>query len=233
MYAPNYYPSGRKSYCCDVRGIASAVSTLRSRQTLHRVRRSVSRKCFFFFFFSVRVDHSAPISPSIVAALVQTDGRLVCHTLQPPPRREHVPRSGPGSVEGGLSVILFVKPFELCLPPPLFTSAEGVLEGRVGSGHDDPRRFQVARPTVVPKSPRPHARPSSQTAHRAENSHSVTQRLSRRESTRSRSSRVTSAQGLLLAPGASQENVSLSQGLSQARYPVHLCSVAYMVWEGS
>ena len=68
--------------------------------------------------FSDRVDHSAPISPSIVAALVQTDGRLVCHTLQPPPRREHVPRSGPGSVEGGLSVILFVKPFELCLPPP-------------------------------------------------------------------------------------------------------------------
>ena len=68
--------------------------------------------------FSVRVDHSVPISPSIVAALVQTDGRLVCHTLQPPPRREHVPRSGPGSVEGGLSVILFVKPFELCLPPP-------------------------------------------------------------------------------------------------------------------
>ena len=51
MYAPNHYPSGRRNYCCDVKGIASAVSTLRSRQTLHRVRRSVSRKCFFFFFF--------------------------------------------------------------------------------------------------------------------------------------------------------------------------------------
>ena len=93
--------------------------------------------------------------------------------------------------------------------PPPFTSAEGVSEGRVGSGHDDPRRFQVARPTVGPRSPRPHAGPSSQTAHRAENSHSVTQRLSRRESTRSRSSRVTSAQGLLLAPGASQETLAL------------------------
>ena len=117
-------------------------------------------------------------------------------------------------------------------PPPPFTSTEGVSEGRFGSGHDDPRRFQVARPTVVPRSPRPHAGPSSQTAHRAENSHSVTQRLSRRESTRSRSSRVTSAQGLLLAPGASQENVSLSQEFPLARYPVHLCSAAYMVWEG-
>ena len=85
------------------------------------------------------------------------------------------------------------------LPPPSFTSTEGVSEGRIGSGYDDPRRFKVARPTVVPRSPRPHAGPSSQTAHRAENSHSATQRLSRRESTRSRSSRVTSAQGLLLA----------------------------------
>ena len=180
--------------------------------------------------FSVRVDHSVPISPSIVAAQVQTDGRLVCHTLQPPPRREHVPRSGPGSVEGGLSVILFVKPFELCLPPPLFTSAVGVLEGRVGSGHDDPRRFQVARPTVVPKSPRPHARPSSQTAHRAENSHSVTQRLSRRESTRSRSSRVTSAEGLLLAPGASQETLALVRDFH--RPGTQYIYAALLIWCG-
>ena len=179
------------------------------------------------------VDHSAPISPSIVAALVQTDGRLVCHTLQPPPRREHVPRSGPGSVEGGLSVILFVKPFELCLPPhppsllPKVFRKAGLDQATmilVASRWPDrpwfpgllalmqvpPLKLHIGPKTLIQsRSGFPDGNPHVLDLHAS---------LLRR--------------ACCLHTRRVSANASLSQEFPLARYPVHLCSAAYMVWKG-
>ena len=231
MYAPNHYPSGRRNYCCDVKGIASAVSTLRSRQTLHRVRRSVSRKCFFFF--SVRVDHSAPISPSIVAALVQTDGRLLFAT-----RFNHrldvnmSPIPDPAAWRVDSLSFSLSNLYELCLPPPLsllpkvfrkagLDQATMILvasrwpdrpwfPGLLALMHVPPLKLHIGPKTLSQsRSGFPDGNPHVLDLHAS---------LLRR--------------ACCLHTRRVSANASLSQEFPLARYPVHLCSAAYMVWKG-